>query len=794
VFINDLKIGFRNLRRRRSYAALNIIGLAIGIACCLLIWLYVQHEMRYDGRIPNAGRLFRVVTRIESNTGISHHAGTPVPLGPALRRELPEVRRTARFWQAERETVRTEDKAFAEDEFYFADPEVLSMFGFSMVNGDPGAALSAPDGIVITRSAAIKYFGREEALGKVMTVDGYPVKNAVFRVTGVIEDPPEDTQFAFSFLASIVGVATEADNWGSTKSIWTYVELHPGATAAGLEGKLAAFVDAHFQSGYQGQTRTLSLEPLRRVHLHSRYEGGFKPRGDIATVLLFAAIGFLILLIACMNFINLSTALSFARAREVGVRKVLGADRGRLIRSFLTEGLIIAGCALALGLVLTSLSLPAFNALAGRSLSIDGSNQAYVAAVAAVVLLGVGLLAGAYPAIALSSYRPLAVLRGRFTSTGRGARLRKALVVFQFAVSILLIVATTVISRQLKYMQGKNLGITRDQILVVPYSPAADAIRAALLQNPRIVDACVSQRVPVNTENGDSRPLDVEGIPDRQQIQSYIVDTHFLDTYGLRLVAGTTFPERFPEEETPFLINETAVKRFGWRSPDQALGARVRWSVKYKTGRIVGVVNDFHLTSIHEEIAPLVLLPIPEDAWWRTFMSVRLRPENVSETVAFVTATWRRLTPGGAFRSFFIDESFGLLHREDERLAKIVDTFAGLSVFLACLGLYGLGTYAAKQRTREIGIRKVLGAHAPSIVGLLSGEFLRLVLASNLLAWPVAYFVMTNWLGNFAYRIALGPGPFMIAGAAALAIAMATVSAQSVKAALSDPVKAIRYE
>ena len=794
IVFNDLKFGFRNLSRHKSYAALNIIGLAIGITCCLLIGLYVQHERRFDARYPNAERLFRLVTEIKGTTGVSYYAGTPVPLGPALRHEFPEVVRTARFWEAEREVVRTEDKAFVEEGFYFADPEVLPMFGFSLVSGDPATALSAPDGIVITESAAKKYFGREDPVGKVMTVDGFPVKNAVFRVTGVLRDLPDDTQFAFRFLASIVGVTTEAENWGSTKPIWTYLELPPQARTVDLEAKLRSFVDKYMKSGYRNQTRTLHLEPLGRVHLYSRYTGGFKPRGDISSVLMFAAIGFLILLVACMNFINLSTALSLTRAREVGVRKVLGANRGRLVRSFLTEGMIIAGCALALALVLTGMFLPAFNALSGKSLTIDASNQGYLALVATFVLFGVGILAGAYPALSLSRYHPLSVLRGRFASSGHGARLRKALVVFQFALSISLIIATAVIERQLLFIRHKNLGITGDQILVVPYSPAADAIRSSLLQNPRIIEVAVSQRVPVNKENGDTRPLDIEGIPDRQQVQSYIVDTHFLDTYGLRLVAGAGLPERFPEADTPFLINETAARRFGWTSPGQALGARVRWSGEYKSGHVVGVVNDFNLTSMHEEIAPLVLLPIPEDGWWRAFMSVRLRPEDISDSLSFVSATWRRLTPGGAFRSFFIDESFGLLHREDERLGRIVSAFAGLSVLIACLGLYGLGTFAARQRTREIGIRKVLGALVPNIVALLSSEFLRLVLAANILAWPVAYFMMRTWLDGFAYRTVIGLGPFLVAGASALLIAFVAVGAQAIRAAMANPVQSLRYE
>lgn len=794
MIVYNFKIGFRNLRRQKGYASLNIVGLAIGIACCLFIGLFVRDELSFDEQYANAGRIFRVVTKVESRSGTNYYSGTPVPLGPALRQEFPEVRRAARFWQAAREVVRTEDKAFEEEGFYFADPDVLTMFGFPLISGDPKTALAHPNSVVITQSVALKYFGQADPVGRVITVDGYPVKTMPLQVTGVLKDLPENTQFAFRFLGSVTGIRTEIDNWGSTKPIWTYVELPSGAQAAELEAKLPAFVDRHLRPHYLNQTRSLHLEPLRRVHLYSRYTGGFKPRGDSSTVVLFGAIGLIILLVACMNFVNLSTALSFSRAREVGVRKVLGADRGGLIRYFLAEAFIVASSSVALSLVLLEIFLPAFNALAGKSISLNASNRGYIFFLAAAVLLGVGILADAYPAFSLSGYRPLAILRGRLASSGHGSLLRKALVVSQFTISTVLVIATAVISEQLTFIRHKNLGITTDQVLVVPYSPAAAAIRTALLQDPRIKDVAVSQRVPVNTENGDTRPLEVEGIPERQQVESYVVDTHFLDTYGLRLIAGEELTERFPEGETPFLINETAVRRFGWASPGQALGVRVRWSGTYKTGRIVGVVNDFNLTSMHEEISPLVLLPIPDDQWWRSFMSIRLRPEDLPGTISLIHETWLRLTPGGAYRSFFIDDSFEQLHREDERLGRVVSTFAGLSVFIACLGLFGLGTFAAKQRTKEIGIRKVLGALMPSIVGLLSGEFLKLVMMANLLAWPAAYLTMRRWLEAFAYRIDIGFGTFLIAGGSTLLIAFAAVAYQAVRAALTNPVEALRYE
>jgi putative ABC transport system permease protein len=476
------------------------------------------------------------------------------------------------------------------------------------------------------------------------------------------------------------------------------------------------------------------------------------------------------------------------------MRKMLGAYRSNLIKQFLSEAILLSGLALLLAVGMVEMLLPLFRNISGTSLSLNYFGNAYLLLTLLGTALFVGVLAGSYPAFLLSGFRPAAVLQGSFATSASGAALRKGLVVFQFIISIALIVGTLVVYRQLEFVRNKNLGITRDQIVVLPYSPAAETMSTALRQHPHVKNVAVSQRVPVNTTNTDTRTIRVEGSERPFSVHSYVIEEEFLATYDLTMVAGRSLYKNFPEGETPFLLNETAVRQLGWQSNDEALGKRIRWSGAYKSGRVAGVVRDFHLTSLHEQIAPLVLLTIPEDNWWRTFISVRIESADIHGALAFLESTWRRLTPGGAFEYFFIDDSFAQLHRDDQRMGELIGCFATISVFIACLGLFGLASFTAQQRTKEIGIRKVLGASVAGIVKLLSKEFAKLVLVATAIAWPVAHYVMNKWLQDYAYRIEIGGSVFVLAGGVALLIALLTVGALAIRAALANPVEALRYE
>jgi len=786
---NYFKIALRNLLRHKGYSSINIFGLAMGMACCFLIALYVLDELSYDRFYEKADRIFRIGTDEWNGDKLESDAGSPVPLGPALKAEFPEISEVVRFWQAFRPVIRYQDKIFREELFYFTDAPAFEVFSFELLRGDRRTALASPRTVILTESAAKKYFGEEDPLGKVLSYRGYPAGELELAVTGIVRDLPANTHIDFHFLAALEGVTTEKDNWGSSKPIWTYALLPPRYPAAMLESKLPAFVERHYNANYK---RVLHLEPITGIHLHSRFDGGFKPKSDVAHVYLLSAIAFFILLIGCINFMNLATARSLTRAKEVGMRKMLGACRPQLIKQFLSEAILLSVVALFLALVMVETLLPVCKNLSGKSLSLADFGGAYLLLALCATVLFVGVLAGSYPAFFLSGLQPAAVLKGRFTASG--APIRKGLVVFQFVISTVLIVGTLVVYRQLEFVRHKNLGITQDQIVVLPHSPAAEPMTAALLQHPKVKNVSVSQRVPVNTINDDTRTIRLEGNDTPFSVHSYVIDEAFLATYDVPLVAGRMLDKNFPEGETPFLLNETAAKQLGWRSNEEALGKRLRWSGTYKLGRIVGVVRDFHLASLHEEIAPMVLLTIPDEKWWRTFISVRLASADINATLKFLETTWRQFTPDGAFEYFFIADSFAQLHRADQRMGEIIGYFAALAILIACLGLFGLASFMAEQRTKEIGVRKVLGASVQQIIVLLSKDFTKLVAVAFIIAAPLAYFAMQRWLQDFAYRTALSPAVFVLAGLLALLIAWLTVSYQAIKAALTNPVQALRYE
>jgi putative ABC transport system permease protein len=795
---NYLKIALRNLFRHKGYSFINIAGLAVAIACCLLIGFYVIDELGYDRFHKNADRIYRVAAERRRNDDVRLSAWSPVPMGPALQEEIPEVTKAVRFWRAFQPVISYEEKHFREKKFYFTDPSILEVFSFELIEGNPASALASPGNVVITESSAKKYFGEKVPVGKTLRYVGFPADSVSLVVTGVLRDLPHNSQFEFDFLASLVGVETENDNWGSTKPIWTYVLLPENYPPNHLESKLSDFVTRHFNSANSFDSRILHLEALSDVHLYSRYEGGFKPPSDITYVYLFSAIGFFILLIACINFMNLATARSLKRAREVGMRKVLGAHRSQLVRQFLGEAFLFGGLAALLSLVLVEMLLPQFNAFAGKEIAINYFRKdSVLIAVLGIVLL-IGLLAGSYPALFLSRFQPIVALKGVSFGAAHSSRrgsllLRKGLVVFQFAVSILLMIATAAVYRQLDYVRNMRLGFDKEQVVALPYSENEKPLLAALAQNPAVLNASVSQRVPVNDVNADGRTVRIEDSDDPIRVESYLIDDAFLDTYRIELIAGRNLSRNFASDTASFLINEIAVRAFGWKTPEEALGKRLTWS-GWKTGFVIGVIRDFHMTSMHEAIAPLVLHTIPEDRWWRTFISVRIRPENLASTLHFLETTWRSFTPDGAYEYFFIDDSFEELHRADQRFGEIFGFFAALAIIIACLGLFGLAAFAAEQRTKEIGIRKTLGASVAGVVALLSKDFTRMVLLGFLIAAPVAYFAMNRWLDDFAYRAELGLGVFLLAGGLALLIAWLTVSYQSIKAALANPVEALRYE
>ena len=793
---NHLTVAIRNLRRNAGFTFINVAGLALGIACCILILLHVREELSYDTYHENADRIYRVVSEHRRADDASFGARTPVPLGPVLKDEYPEVDEVVRFWRAFQPVLRHEETIVRESErLYFTDPAVFDVLTFDFVAGDPATALVEPETMVITETMAHRYFGDENPMGRSIGYEGYPGRSEglTFAVTGVIRDLPPNTHMDFEGLASLVGIDTEADNFGSWKPLWTYVLLPPGANPRTLESKLPDFVERHMAS--ETSTTILRLEPVTDVHLRSRYGDGFKAGSSTTYVVLFVAVGLFILTIACINFVNLATARSMSRAREVGMRKVLGAYRPQLVGQFLGEAVLLSAMALVLAIVIVYAALPVFNGLFQTSLALRLASDPFLLLALPSLALVVGLVAGIYPAVFLAGFGPVAAMKGRLIARRSGAHLRKALVVFQFAISVTLIAGTAIVYQQLDYIRGKELGIDKEQVVVMPHARTGqeEAMMAAMRRNASVISVAESQRVPVNTINSDGRPVLPEGFDETVRVDSYIIDADFVETFGVEIVAGRNISDAFPTDTAAFLINETAARRFGWAA-DAAPGKKIFWTSGPTTGPVVGVVRDFHLESLHDEIPPLVMHMRPQDEWWRTFVSAKIRPDDVAGTLAFLEDTWRRFAPDGAYEYFFIDESFAALHRADARFGPIFRLFAVLAIGIACLGLFGLAAFTTEQRAKEVGVRKVLGASVAGLVMLLSHDFAKLVTIAFVIAAPLAYFAMTRWLEGFAYRVQVSWSTFLIAGIVALGVAMLTVSFQAIRSAISDPVRVLRYE
>ena len=800
---NYLTIALRNLKKQRGYSVINVAGLALGMACCLLILLYVVDEVSYDRYHENAERVYRV-TRAwydEAGNPTLQFAQISPPIGPALQEEMPEVRHAVRILFQGGNLVRYEAQNFREPRFFFAEADIFKLFTIPFIKGDPETALAEPNTVVLSATMAEKYFGTEDPLGKVIRFD-----NAFdLRVTGVIEDVPANTHFHYDFLASFATFTSQpwsaswATNWGGNNSFATYVLLEEGANPAAVEAKFPAFLDRHYVL-HHGASSKLFLQPLTDIHLHSHLDAELEPNGNIAYVYLFSAIAFFILLIACFNFMNLATARATKRAREVSMRKVLGAERRQLIAQFLGESLLLTGIALLFAAMLAELLLPVFNALSGKELHLFGEDVLLVVLGLVGIALFVGLAAGSYPAFFLSAFQPAAVLKKATKGSWR-SRVRAVLVVTQFAISIVLLVGVGIIVEQLKYVQNKSLGFDQEQIVLTSTVRAMrqdfEAVRMRLLEHPGVRAVTASEAIPsgqlrnsidVQAEvNGQIRPFN--------SLALLAVDHDFTRTYGMEIVAGRTFSKEMASDSTQaFVLNEAAVRKLGWASAEEAVGKFFMLdaeSLADRRGTVVGVVKDFHFESLRERITPMVMYIRPELYWVAT---IKLAAGDPAEALAFIEAQWQTYTPDAPLSFSFLDQRFGQLYQPEERFGQIAGYFAALAMLIACLGLFGLASFAAEQRTKEIGVRKVLGASARSIVVLLSRDFTRVVLIALVVATPVAYLIMDRWLDSFAYRIDLSWPVFLIAGLAALAIALLTVSYQAIRAALVNPVEALRYE
>lgn len=791
---NYFKIALRHLQKNKLYAVVNIFGLAIGIASCLLIGLYIWHELSFDRFHKNADRIVRVTWQYNFGNAENNVATTGTKVGPDFQRHFPEVEAYVRLLKYPR-VVRYENEMFDEKAFLYADSAFFSVFSFPLLKGDPKTALAGPDKVVLTASAAKKYFGNEDPVGKTVNVGG----KKDFLVTGVADDAPAASQIKFDFVAtfSSLGAAKE-EKWNEANYL-TYLLLQNEKSVPALQKKIDAYIKTVGKEQLQmtgNQFMAYHLEPLARVHLHSDLDG-FEPNNNILYIYIMAIVALLILLIACVNYTNLSTAQSARRSAEISMRKVMGAGRGQVFRQFIIESFLLTLLAVVLALMLSALLLSSFNRLAGTAF---GNDILFRPATLVVLLLAavvIAFAAGAYPALVLSGARLISTLKGGFAFTG-SATLRKSLIVFQFVISIFLIIATIVILQQLSFIRNKDLGYNKEQVVVLPVDGKTaehyDELKKALAASPGVLSVGGAYEAPTHIGWGDGittkdgKTITVNALP---------VDEDFVKTLGLKIIAGSAYSQtdvlQFDTANGgnnirySFMVNEAALKQLGW-TPEEAIGKTI---TKGNDGIIKAVVKDFHFRSMHEPINPLLIF---YDKRLAGSFFVKLSGGNVSATLQALEKTWKERINHRPFEYHFLDEEYAELYKAEQRTAGVFTGFSSLAILLACLGLFALTAFTMVQRTKEIGIRKVLGATLADILALVSKDFLLLVLFALSIAAPLAFFAMSRWLDSFSYKVALHGWVFAAAGLVTVLIAFVTISLQAVKTAQANPVKNLRTQ
>ena len=801
---NYIKVAIRSLLKHRAYSIISIFGLVVGLVCCLLIGLFVSHELSYDRYHEKGPRLYKVVMGSRTPEKESQFALSPAPLGETLVRDFPEVELSTRlFTFFGNVVVSYGEKHLMERRIFFADSSFFDFFSIPLVAGSAPTALTKPNSIVISKTMALKYFGSEDPLGKTLRLNtDFDVK-----VTGVMIDVPAETHFHPDFLVSLASAGFSRNpSFISNNNFHTYILLRVGAEPGALEAKFPAAVkkysaaqvaERYGQSFDQrvaaGFSTSWSLIPVRDIHLYSQREYEIEPNGNIATVSMFSAVALFVLLIACVNFVNLATTQSASRAKEIGVRKVVGSNRSQLIAQFFAESMILTVTAQAIAVVMVELLLPSFNALTGKQIDTAFFSGTFWPIVLLGVPLLIGLLAGAYPAIVLSSLRPIAVLKGGPLPAGRSSTVRSGLVVFQFAVSVALITGTLVVQRQLEFLTNRKLGFDKEQVLIIARAQALgrqrEVFKRELLSNPGVLGAAASTTLPGKLF-GRSTYRDAQTVSATSRtLHEMAADADFIPTLGMKLVEGRNFSSSIVSDSSAVILNQAAAALFGWINPVGKQLTYPRPKEAWK-GTVVGVVEDFHFESLHTPIQPLLILHQPS----YQYIAVRLRLSTIAASLAFIESAWKKFAPEQPFEFSFLDQDFDALYRSEHQTGTIFEIFSALAILIACLGQLGLAAFVIEKRTKEIGVRKILGASVSSVVALLSKDFVKLVLIANVIAWPVASFVMNRWLENFAYRIEIGWWMFAVAGFIALLIALVTVSIQALKAALANPVEALRYE
>jgi putative ABC transport system permease protein len=793
---NYFKVALRTFLKNRSFSLINIAGLAIGISTCVLISLFVLDELSFDRFHANADRIYRVTELLHLPTEIRHQTVTSPPMAPALERAFPEVLKTARLSFSSR-TISYKNNRYPDTKLMYADSALFQIFSFPMIEGDPDKALIHPYSIVLTERAAKKYFGNEDPLNKIMALSD----TLTLTVTGVIKDIPANSHIQFDAAMSRSTITAflrgqPEENWFNNGT-YTYMLLPEDYNIHDLDAKIPAFLDKEMGADRKatGLYYDFVFQPLKSIHLHAESIYDIGPKGNIKYVYTFTVIAILVLLIACANYINLATAKSVNRAKELGMRKVVGARKNQLAIQLLGESAMITLFAFVVAIALVSAALPAFNTLTGKTLNINVLAQPNVLGIIVSIFLLISLIAGGYPAMMMSSISPLRAMKEYARQGNSGGLVRKGLVVFQFTMSIILISATIVIFRQMDYMRSRNLGFQKEQMMQVniPFKLQSkmETIKQELSKIPAVISTSSSN---FSFGNGVSNiALLPDGAADNEVTSEATigVDADFIPNFGLDLLAGRNFQKgNISDDTSAFIVNEAAVRQFNWGTPEAAIGKSMDWGLG-KKGFVIGVIKDFNFNSLHSNIEPLVIHIIPD---WYNYITLRVEGNDMSGVITQAEQIWKQFESEDAFKYAFMDQDFDKLYKAEEQTRTIVGLLASLAIFIACLGLFGLAAFIAEQRTKEIGIRKVLGANVAGIIVLMSKDFLQLISVAFMLAVPIAWYAGTQWLTSFAFKTEIVWWIFAVAGGAAAGVALLTVSFQSIKASMMNPVKALRTE
>ncbi len=801
MIVNYLKIAWRNIQRRKLYSMINLVGLVLGITVSFIIILWMQDELSFDRYHTNADRIVRVVDSFERASGNQHLALTSAPFAPLLVEEFPEVEKAARITRPRKMLVEHDNMQFYEEDIIWSDPSLFTIFTLPLIQGNPGEALIDPWSVVISEKMAQKYFSEDNPMGKTLSIDGDD-----FTIRGIAQNMPVQSHFfaeIFMSLSTLQQIPRYQEQWFNSwakHEFYTYLLLQTTEAMDDVRAKLPEFVQRHAAAQIEevlGGRMASDIQPLTSIHLHSHRYLEFKPNGDWDYILIFSIVGAFVLLIACFNYMNLSTALFAIRAKEVGLRKVVGARGRQLVRQFLGEATLLTTIAGILSVGLVFLLLPSVNALTGKALTvIQLLNPGLIAMTGAVILLVSGV-AGGYPALVLSRLQPVRVLRKTTALAAKGGRLRQALVVLQFGISIALIIVALIVSEQVDFLKNQKLGFNKEHIVVVPIRNNNirrnyERVKSELKQHPNIVDASISIGVPGGIVAGDAIDFVTAEGKQRHTVRMFYTDHDFVRTLGARIVQGRDFSKDMATDaQEGIIVNESLVRML---QVDDPLSLQFIWGVgsrDEKHGRVIGVVEDFQYMSLKDEVNPLVIHVQP--MYTRVF-AIRIRPDNIPETLDYIKSQWETLDPAHPFEYHFADETLDALYHAEEQMTTLMSVFSMLAILIASLGLLGLASFTTAQRTKEIGIRKVMGASVQGIVASLLRQFVRWVLLANLVAWPAAYWAMNRWLQGFAYHVPLRLPVFILSTGIVLLVACVTVSFQSIRAAKSNPVESLRYE